>query len=229
MMACWDALEQQFGTDIEIRPTFVRFFGQKYTAIDFAAARVRIGGTEFDIDAAVAANPEFEENPTPRVKYGGRVFTGCRRRGRGRGRGRGGAGRGRGGGVGSLPETRSRAARNPPDYLPPSVTTANTAIRDRPTPPTNFSEALPSRTTQNNDTATGFGGNSNYTRPTASHQGREGPHASRPSNYLPPMSGTSNGGVSYFVNAGKHGSTKISNRMGAQPERYAPYQVWSSI
>ncbi len=212
MMACWDALEQQFGSDIEIRPTFVRFFGQKYTAIDFAAARVRIGGTEFDIDAAVAANPEFEENPAAKVKYGGRTFNGCRRRGRGRGGG-GTGGRGRGGRAntgGQPPLTRARTG----DLAPPP-THAHEPVVSRPGTQTAPPERERQPPSVNNGTA-GFGGNAATSQRHPQH---------RLSNYLPPMSGTSSGGVTYFANSGKYGSSKAPNRMGAHQERYAPYHV----
>jgi hypothetical protein len=88
MLACTDGLRQQFREDIEIRTTFVRFYGQKYTAIEFAAGSVRIGGVDLDIDAHVSANPKFEVNPAVVVRHSGRTYTGCKRRG-GRGAPRG--------------------------------------------------------------------------------------------------------------------------------------------
>ncbi len=117
MAACKDGLLNRFGTEIEIKPTFVRYYGQKYTAIDFAAARVTIGGVDIDVDAEVANNPEFKVNHAVKTRHSGRTYQGCKRRGgpvRG-GRQRGGAnggGRGRGG-----PHTRSLGS--PPPPLPP--------------------------------------------------------------------------------------------------------------
>jgi hypothetical protein len=83
MLACADGLRQQYGEEIEIRSTFVRFYGQKYTAIDFAAGVVVIGGVSFNIDAAVAAHPDFEINSAVAVRHSGRLFPGYKRRGGG--------------------------------------------------------------------------------------------------------------------------------------------------
>jgi hypothetical protein len=78
MNASGDALQQQF-PGIELRATFVWFpagTGAKYLTQDFASSHIAINGILFNIDQAVASNPDYVPNPAAKISYGGRTYSG---------------------------------------------------------------------------------------------------------------------------------------------------------
>jgi hypothetical protein len=216
MLACSDGLRRAFGNDIELKSTFVRLFGQKYTAIDFAAGVINIGGAQFNIDAEVAANPEFEANPAVKVRHSGRTFQGCRRRGGSNGRG-GQRGRGRGNGRGG---SVGRGGGHTNDRLQSSGPTPNPT----PNPPPNplpIPNPIPVSSAPN--TRNNIIGNqvALIRQPAANFNGPSNDVVTR---YLPQLNEMSSGGVMLSA-GGNYGSSRISSRIGDVRERYSPYLV----
>ncbi len=195
MIAAGDALQQAY-PGIELRATFVRFppeSGMKHFAQEFANSHIIINDVPFNIDSAVAANPEYISNPAAKVTLGGRTYNGVRLKNRGGGRSNRGRGRGRGGGPSVQPTHVQPQQRDDTGSISNRNAYVSTQASIAPAPP------------------------------RSSVQHRSPTRSERLTNHLPPMDGPSSNNVQLFANGGNYGSTRPSNKMGSNPDRYAAH------
>jgi hypothetical protein len=210
MIAVGDALAAAY-PGIELRATFVRYpaeSGMKHLAQEFANSHIVIDNTPFHIDAAIAANPDYVPNPAARIILGGRTFSGCRLKNRGAGRGNRGRGRGRGRGGHQEGHIASLGNFRHPTNVISADTRGNAGVN---APQRSAATSAPTAATQSSSSAAPPPGPS------------KAPPTKTPNltNQLPVLNGPSAYNVELFAHAGNYGSSRVSNRVGGFPDRYA--------